>query len=168
MTEPILKVQGLNKHFGGVVATENLDFEVEQGEIHAVIGPNGAGKTTFVAQISGMIKSDSGSILFDGADITGLSAQARSHRGLARSFQITSVFKTMTAGQNVAMAIQAHDGHSFRFWRAAQADPALTAPAREVLERVGLGAPGQADMLERRHRRFAQPPLASRRAPEAK
>ena len=68
--EPILQVRGLNKHFGGVVATENLNFEVTPGEIHAVIGPNGAGKTTFVAQLAGMIKSDSGSILFDGEEIT--------------------------------------------------------------------------------------------------
>ena len=92
LSKPILKVQSLNKHFGGVVATENLDFEVEQGEIHAVIGPNGSGKTTFVAQISGMIKPDSGSIIFNDAEIGGLSTHARSQRGLARSFQITSIF----------------------------------------------------------------------------
>ncbi len=140
LKEPILKVRGLNKHFGGVVATENLDFEVEQGEIHAVIGPNGAGKTTFVAEISGMIKPDSGSIVFDGDEIGGLSAHARSQRGLARSFQITSIFKNFTVIENVAMSIQAHDGHSFRFWRRANADPALIDPAQEILDRVGLGA----------------------------
>ncbi len=137
---PILKVQGLNKHFGGVVATDNLDFDVEPGEIHAVIGPNGAGKTTFVAQIAGMIKSDSGSIMFDGGEIAGLSAHARSRRGLARSFQITSIFKEFTVIENVAMSIQAHDGHSFRFWRRANTDPALMDPARALLDRVGLGA----------------------------
>ena len=140
LKEPILKVRGLNKHFGGVVATENLDFEVEQGEIHAVIGPNGAGKTTFVAEISGMIKPDSGSIVFDGDEIGGLSAHARSQRGLARSFQITSIFKNFTVIENVAMSIQANDGHSFRFWRRANADPALIDPAQEILDRVGLGA----------------------------
>jgi len=145
MTDPILKVQGLNKHFGGVVATENLDFEVEQGEIHAVIGPNGAGKTTFVAQLAGMIKSDSGSIIFNGGEITGLSTHARSQRGLARSFQITSIFKEFTVVENVAMSIQAHDGHSFRFWRRANTDPSLIEPARKILERVGLGA--RADIL---------------------
>jgi branched-chain amino acid transport system ATP-binding protein len=138
MAEPILKVEGLNKHFGGVVATDNLDFEVLPGEIHAVIGPNGAGKTTFVAQISGMISPDSGRIVFDGGDIAALSAPARSQRGLARSFQITSVFKTFTALQNVAMSIQAHEGHSFRFWQAVDSDRRLVEPAQAMLDRVGL------------------------------
>ena len=139
MAEPILKVEGLNKHFGGVVATEDLDFEVMPGEIHAVIGPNGAGKTTFVAQLSGMITPDSGRILFDGKDITDLKAPARSHAGLARSFQITSIFKNFSVLENVALSIQAHSGHSFRMWRPALGDGALSAPAREMLDRVGLG-----------------------------
>ena len=139
MAEPILKVEGLNKHFGGVVATEDLDFEVMPGEIHAVIGPNGAGKTTFVAQLSGMITPDSGRILFDGKDITDLKAPARSHAGLARSFQITSIFKNFSVLENVALSIQAHSGHSFRMWRPALDDGALNAPAREMLDRVGLG-----------------------------
>ncbi len=140
MAEPILRVEGLNKSFGGVVATHNLDFEVEPGEIHAVIGPNGAGKTTFVAQLSGMLKPDSGRIVFDGRDVTQLSAPARSHAGLARSFQITSVFRNFTALQNVALSIQAHSGHSFRMWRPAATDDELNGPAQEVLEQVGLGA----------------------------
>ena len=140
MAEPILTVEGLNKSFGGVVATHNLDFEVADGEIHAVIGPNGAGKTTLVAQLSGMLKPDSGRIVFDGSDITQLSAPARSHAGLARSFQITSVFRNFTALENVALSIQAHSGHSFRMWKPAATDAALTDPAREILEQVGLGA----------------------------
>ena len=140
MADPILKVTGLNKHFGGVIATDNLDFEVMPGEIHAVIGPNGAGKTTFVAQISGMIKPDSGTIQFDGKDITHISAPARSQLGLARSFQITSVFKDFTALENVALSIQAHAGHSFRFWGAAADDQALTDPAQKLLDTLGLGA----------------------------
>ena len=140
MADPILRVEGLNKSFGGVVATHNLDFEVEPGEIHAVIGPNGAGKTTFVAQLSGMLKPDSGRIFFDGNDVTELSAPARSHAGLARSFQITSVFRNFTALQNVALSIQAHSGHSFRMWKPAATDAELNDPAREILEQVGLGA----------------------------
>ena len=139
MADPILRVEGLNKSFGGVVATHNLDFEVEPGEIHAVIGPNGAGKTTFVAQLSGMLKPDSGRIVFDGNDVTQLSAPARSHAGLARSFQITSVFRNFTALQNVALSIQAHSGHSFRMWKPAATDAELNDPAQEILERVGLG-----------------------------
>jgi branched-chain amino acid transport system ATP-binding protein len=128
----------LNKAFGGVVATDHLDFDVRQGEIHAVIGPNGAGKTTFVAQIAGMLTPDSGEIIFDGQEISGLSAPERSHAGLARSFQITSVFPNFTAIENVALSIQAHDGHSFRFWTTAFRDAKLIQPARNILEQVGL------------------------------
>jgi branched-chain amino acid transport system ATP-binding protein len=143
MTEPILKVEGLNKHFGGVSATENLYFNVLPGEIHAVIGPNGAGKTTFVAQLSGMLKPDSGKIVFDGNDITHRSAADRSHLGLARSFQVTSIFKGFTTLENVAISIQAHRGHSFRFWRPAMTDPALTGPAQKLLDVLGLGERAQ-------------------------
>jgi branched-chain amino acid transport system ATP-binding protein len=140
VAEPILVVRGLNKHFGGVFAIDNVDFDVMPGEIHAIIGPNGAGKTTFVAQLSGMIRPDSGTIVFDGRDITAWPAAKRSHVGLARSFQITSVFKNFSALDNVALAVQAHDGHSFRFWRAARADGALIDPARRILDHVGLAA----------------------------
>ncbi len=140
MADLILTVEALNKSFGGVVATRDLDFEVQRGEIHAVIGPNGAGKTTFVAQLSGMLKPDSGRIVFDGSDITELSAPARSHAGLARSFQITSVFRNFTALQNVALSIQAHSGHSFRMWKPAATDAVLNEPAQEILDQVGLGA----------------------------
>ncbi len=140
MTEPILKVEGLIKHFGGVYAVDNVDFEIMPGEIHAVIGPNGAGKTTFVAQLSGLMKPDAGKIIFDGRDVTALSAPQRSHLGLARSFQITSIFKNFTALENVVLSIQAHSGHSFRFWRPAMKDPALIGPGRKFLDEIGLGA----------------------------
>lgn len=140
MAEPILDVRKLQKHFGGVAATDNLDFQVLPGEIHAIIGPNGAGKTTLVAQLSGMILPDAGTIIFAGADITRLSAPARSQLGLARSFQVTSIFKNFTALENVALSIQAHAGHSFRFWRAARKEAELTTPARKLLTSLGLGA----------------------------
>jgi branched-chain amino acid transport system ATP-binding protein len=139
MSEPILKVEDLCKSFGGVVATDNLYFDVMPGEIHAVIGPNGAGKTTFVAQIAGMLKSDSGSIVFDGRDIAGKTAPERSHMGLARSFQITSVFRDFTALENVSLSIQAHAGHSFKFWKRASTDTTLIEPAQKILDEVGLG-----------------------------
>jgi len=139
MSDPILKVEQLKKSFGGVVATDSLDFDVMPGEIHAVIGPNGAGKTTFVAQIAGMLKSDSGRILFDGQDIGAKTAPQRSHMGLARSFQITSVFREFTALENVALSIQAHSGHSFKFWKRASTDADLTEPAQKILADVGLG-----------------------------
>jgi branched-chain amino acid transport system ATP-binding protein len=112
---------------------------VVPGETHAVIGPNGAGKTTFISQLSGNLFPDAGRIRFAGEDITRLPAAKRARKGLARSFQITSVYPEFSALQNVALAIQAHAGHSFRFWRDARSDPALTEPARRILHDVGLG-----------------------------
>ena len=138
MVEPLLEVTGLRKSFGGLVATDRVSLDVAADEVHAVIGPNGAGKTTFIAQISGDLRPDDGSIRFGGADITHMSTPQRAKRGLARSFQITSIFRDVTAEDNVALAVQAHDGHSFRFWRPARRDPALRVPARAVLEQVGL------------------------------
>ncbi|MGE0038045.1 MAG: ABC transporter ATP-binding protein [Xanthobacteraceae bacterium] len=142
MTEALLQVDNLSKRFGGVVASEAITFDVTKGELHAVIGPNGAGKTTLIGQLVGEIISDSGIIRFDGTDITGLPTYRRSQLGLARSFQITSLFPDFTALDNVALAVQAHSGHSFRFWRDARREPALREPARMALERVGLGQRG--------------------------
>jgi branched-chain amino acid transport system ATP-binding protein len=138
MTEGLLSVRGLRKRFGGLVATDGVDLDVGDGETLAVIGPNGAGKTTLIAQLSGDLAPDAGAIRFAGQDVTALGAPARSHRGLARSFQITSIFREFTALDNVALAVQAHAGHSFHFWRPARAERALREPAREMLARVGL------------------------------
>jgi branched-chain amino acid transport system ATP-binding protein len=140
MAEAILQVDGLMKSFGGVRATDNVSIDVAPNETHAVIGPNGAGKTTLIAQLSGALHADAGSIRFKGRDITRLAPHRRSLMGLARSFQITSVFMDMSVLQNVALAVQAHRGHSFRFWRRADADAQLVAPAWERLEEVGLAA----------------------------
>jgi branched-chain amino acid transport system ATP-binding protein len=144
-TEPLLEAKGLVKRFGGLTATDHLDLAVEPGEIHAVIGPNGAGKTTLIAQLAGEMKPNEGTIRFAGEDVTALAAPARSQRGLARSFQITSVFRGFTALDNVALSLQAHDGHSFRFWRDARGETGLRATARAILEDVGLGH--RADVL---------------------
>lgn len=140
MAETILATEDLVKRFGGLVATDRLTVEVRSDEVHAVIGPNGAGKTTLVAQIAGELRPDAGTIRFLGEDITALPAWRRSLKGLARSFQITSVFPEFTALDNVALAVQAHEGTSFRFWRPARRDPALRRPAEAILERVSLGA----------------------------
>jgi len=139
MAESLLAVRGLTKRFGGLVATDNVDLDVADGETLAIIGPNGAGKTTLIGQLSGDLAPDAGTIRFAGDDITALAAPARSQRGLARSFQITSIFAEFTALDNVALAVQAHAGHSFRFWRPARAERALREPARATLEAVGLG-----------------------------
>jgi len=143
VTEPLLDVRGLIKAFGALRATDGVTLDVLPGETHAIIGPNGAGKTTLIAQLSGDLRPDDGRIRFAGEDITLLGAAARSHKGLARSFQITSVYREFSALDNVALAVQAHAGHSFRFWRAAREDEALRGPAREILEGVGLGARAQ-------------------------
>ena len=183
MADPILKLVNLAKAFGGLVATDNLNFEVQTGELHAIIGPNGAGKTTLINQISGMMQPDSGrivqamqrlrdagntlvvvehdpavmlaadrlidmgpgpgerggQIVFDGENITQMSAPNRCHAGLVRSFQITSILKNFTVADHVALGIQARQGHSFKFWAPARGDAALRAPAMDVLNAIGLG-----------------------------
>ncbi len=138
MAEPLLAIKGLNKHFGGVVATQDLYLDIMAGEAHAIIGPNGAGKTTLIGELSGTVTPDSGAIEFAGVDITGLAPPARSLLGMARTFQITSLFMEFTALDNVALAVQAHDGPSFGMWDAAREDVALSGPARAALVRVGL------------------------------
>jgi branched-chain amino acid transport system ATP-binding protein len=134
----LLVVRNLVKRYGGLTATDQLSLNVRQGEMHAIIGPNGAGKTTLIKQLTGEIRSDDGSVQFAGKYIHRLSEPGRSHRGLARSFQITSLFESFTVLENVVLAVQAHSGHSFRFWRKAAANPALTAPALEVLAMLQL------------------------------
>jgi branched-chain amino acid transport system ATP-binding protein len=138
MTEILLETRKIRKAFGALVATDGVDFEVREGETHAVIGPNGAGKTTFIKQVSGELQPDAGSIRFAGEDITHLPAPKRSRRGLARSFQITSVYRDFSTLDNVALAVQAHAGHSFRFWMPAREEKALVEPALRILESVGL------------------------------
>jgi len=136
----LLRVQNLAKRFGGIVATDDLSLSIPEGELHAVIGPNGAGKTTLIAQLSGQLVTDSGRIYFGGSDISGVSMPSRSLLGLARSFQITSLFLDLSVLDNVALAVQAHAGHSFHFWRIARREPELRDPARAALARVGLSA----------------------------
>lgn len=134
----MLSIDGVTKRFGGVVASENIVLDILRHELHAIIGPNGAGKTTLIGQLTGELPPDSGRVRFEGADITDLPVYARSALGIARSFQITSIFLNFTALDNVALAVQAHAGHSFHFWQAARAEPSLREPAREALSRVGL------------------------------
>jgi len=135
----LLETRKLRKSFGALVATDGVDFDVREGETHAVIGPNGAGKTTFIKQISGELRPDAGEVRFSGEDITALPAPRRARKGLARSFQITSIYREFSALDNVALAVQAQEPHSFRFWRPAREDPALTGPANQILEEIGLG-----------------------------
>jgi branched-chain amino acid transport system ATP-binding protein len=138
MPEALLETRDLAKRYGGLVVTNGVSLSIARDEIHAVIGPNGAGKTTLVAELAGELRPDAGSIRFDGADITGLGVAERVAIGIARSFQITSIFREFSVLDNVALAVQAHAGHSFRFWRPARRDPRLIEPARALLAQVGL------------------------------
>ena len=140
MPEALLATLGLVKRYGGLVATNGVSLAIETGELHAVIGPNGAGKTTLIAELAGEIAPDAGSIRYAGLDITARSVAERAAIGISRSFQITSIFREFSVLDNVALAVQARAGHSFRFWRPARRDPRLRDPARAVLAEVGLEA----------------------------
>jgi branched-chain amino acid transport system ATP-binding protein len=138
MAEPLLELRCLRKAFGALVVTDDVSLGVEPGELHAVIGPNGAGKTTLIHQVSGLVRPASGEIRFAGEDITRLPMHRRVRRGLARSFQITSILPGFSGLENVALAVQARTGSSFRMIGDAASEPALNDPAREALETVGL------------------------------
>jgi len=144
VADPLLRVDALVRRFGGILATDHVSLDVARGELHAIIGPNGAGKTTLISQLTGHLAPHAGSIFLGGRDITGLPAYRRSGLGLARSFQVTSLLSDFTAADNVALAAQAHDGHSFRFWGNARKERGLRETARAALERVGLV--GRADV----------------------
>ncbi len=138
MRQTILSISDLSKTFGGVVATDDLSLDIEQGELHAIIGPNGAGKTTLIAQLSGEIFPDNGRIVFQEKNITMLPPYKRSHLGIARSFQITSLMLEMNVIDNVALATQANEGHSYKFWKSARDDLDLRQSAMHALKEVGL------------------------------
>ncbi|MGB1309747.1 MAG: ABC transporter ATP-binding protein [Leucothrix sp.] len=134
----ILNINGLTKRFGGIIATDNVNLDVASGQIHAIIGPNGAGKTTLIAQLSGALSPDSGTIHFDGRNMRHYSMPKRARLGLARSFQITSVILPMTLLENVMLAVQANSGHSFRFWSRANDNAELRTAAMESLTLLQL------------------------------
>ncbi len=135
----MLELRRVSKRFVGVVATDDVSLEVKSGEVHALIGPNGAGKTTLISQISGSLPSDRGEIRFDGQDITRARPYERVKLGLARSYQITSIFKRFTVLDNLALAVQARSGSSFSFWRPVSRETALSDEARTIAgEVVGL------------------------------
>jgi branched-chain amino acid transport system ATP-binding protein len=138
VAEPVLRIEGLTKNFGGLRVTDGVTLDVRPGELHAVIGPNGAGKTTLINQISGLLAPDRGRIVFGGEDVTALPMHRRAERGLARSFQITSVLPGFSVLENVALAVQARRGSSFSFFGRAADEEALNMPAYAALLQAGL------------------------------
>jgi branched-chain amino acid transport system ATP-binding protein len=141
----VLELENVSKHFGGLVATDSVTLTVGPGEVHALIGPNGAGKTTLVAQIAGDLASDGGTIRFEGADVTRAPQHERVCAGLARSYQVTSIFGSFSVLDNLALAVQARSGSSFSFWRPVASEPGLAEEARAIAARIGLG--GREDTL---------------------
>ena len=145
MTDALLSVRGLSKRFGALPVSDDVSFDVQPGELHAIIGPNGAGKTSLINQLSGSLRNDAGTVRFAGADVTRLAVPQRVHRGMARSFQITSILDGFSVLENAASAVQARSGSSFRFFRSAARETDLNEAAMAALARVGL-----ADRAQRR------------------
>jgi len=160
MLEPLLRIDNLTKRFGSLAANDGLSLDVLPGEVHAVIGPNGAGKTTLISQLFGELAPDAGSIVFAGRDIGPLATAERVRIGLARSFQVTELLPDYSAVDNVALAVQARIGHSFRFWANARADPLLREQALQALRRVGLEDRGDVAVSEMSHGEQKQLELA--------
>lgn len=137
-TNTVLAVQNLSCSFGALLASDNINLEVNSGEIHALIGPNGAGKTTLIRQIAGEIVPDQGNIFFCGQNITALDAARRARLGLARSFQISALATEMTALENVVLAVMGQSGRVLRFFAAVMHNKKLVGQAEHYLQQVGL------------------------------
>ncbi|HWP16197.1 MAG TPA: ABC transporter ATP-binding protein [Xanthobacteraceae bacterium] len=151
MADPVLRIENLSKKFGGLRVTDDVTLEVRPGELHAVIGPNGAGKTTLINQVSGLLAPDAGRIAFAGEDITRLPVHVRAERGLSRSFQITSILPRFSVLENVALAVQARHGSSFRFFGTAADESELNEPALAALTQVGLADHAEVAAAELSH-----------------
>jgi len=140
MNDKLLRVDGVSKRFGTMAVSDAVRFDVAPGEFHALIGPNGSGKTTLINQITGALSPDDGQIIFNGVDITRLRMHQRARLGLARSFQIAAIIAPLTVLENVALAVQAHSGSSYRFLRPVAGERALNDAAMRALDQVGLAA----------------------------
>ena len=138
MSGPALSVRGLVKRYGGILAIDHVDLDVNPNEVHALIGPNGAGKTTLVQQLAGSLAPNAGSIHFLGRDITGLALHQRVQQGIARSYQITNIFGPYTVLHNVLLAVLAHQGSGFRFTGSPFRESTLVDEAMKIIATVGL------------------------------
>jgi branched-chain amino acid transport system ATP-binding protein len=136
--QTLLETRGLTKEFRGFRAVSDVSLEVTEGTVHALVGPNGAGKTTLFNLLTGFLSPTSGSISFGGQDITGLQPEQVAHRGIARSFQITSLFDQMSAVDHVELALASPTGLGYRFWRSSRQMRQFRDRAMELLDQVGL------------------------------
>ena len=134
----ILEIKNLNKKFGGVIATKDLNLSISEGELHAIIGPNGAGKTTLISQIFGQIFPDSGQIFFQGINVTKVSEYKKSRLGINRTFQITSVMKSLTVSENIQLATDTTRENSFNFFKAYNNQDTILKKIDFCLSQVGL------------------------------
>jgi branched-chain amino acid transport system ATP-binding protein len=163
----LLRVEGLTKRFGALTISDGISLNLAAGRLHALIGPNGAGKTSLIDQISGALAPDAGRIEFAGEDVTALGLAQRARRGLVRSFQIAALFPEYSALDNVALAVQARAGSSFRFFGRAANETALNRSALRALERVGLhrSAGRRASALSHGEKRLLEIAVAIARRP---
>jgi len=138
LTEPRLRTIELVKRFGGLLATDHVSIDVQDGEIHALIGPNGAGKTTLIGQLTGELRSDSGRVLLDGEDITPLDAAARARRGMARTFQITQLLPEFTVAEHLTLTLLAHARQTGRLFGNRRSEDAVRRRALERLDAAGM------------------------------
>jgi len=137
---PALEAKGLVRRFGALLATDHVSLSLAPGEIHALIGPNGAGKSTLIHLLSGTLAADAGTLVLAGRDVSALNAHQRVAAGLARAFQITNIFKQSSVLDNLVLAVQAHAGSSFSFWRPRAAETALYEQARELARECAIDA----------------------------
>ena len=135
----VLETRELTKDFAGFRAVDRVSLALDDGKVHALVGPNGAGKTTLFHMLTGFVKPSSGSIVAFGADVTGLPPYRISRMGIARSFQITSLFDRRTALEHVVLALHVADPVSLHFWTPERAVARYRERAIDILEEVGLG-----------------------------
>ena len=138
MSAPALEAHGLIRHFGALVATDDVSFAVQPGARQALIGPNGAGKTTLINLLTGVLKPTAGQVLLHGREVTHLTSSARVRKGLSQTFQINQLFPDLTPAESLALAISERNGSGADFWRVAGGRPEIVAEIESLLTRFGL------------------------------
>jgi branched-chain amino acid transport system ATP-binding protein len=136
----ILEAVGISKHFGGLMANNDIGFAVEEGRITSIIGPNGAGKTTLFNLLTGLYKPDAGKVLFEGQDISGWPIHKIVNLGIVRSFQVLNIFNEISPAENIRLAVQSRKKRGLNFFRSAAGFDDINQETNEVLDEIGLTA----------------------------